>query len=325
MDGSSNSFGPSLQAGYGSTASSVSGKVSKDAPQWTHESWVQVDGFSSPVELGRMRRAALGFFPRARRKSQVQSEPYCDLDSLSNSRSSEPHPSSPPRDDRFARLSSASPSPSRFRDRSTSSSNLSPSSYRRHRSRRSLVLSGPGGVGTLDRRAVGPGPGPDSLNTFITAHLPHLAINPATREQHQPTSSHLAHQHDRVSMDSTSSIPSNSSSAGLENIGGAIEGWFRKAATRAKSGLNELQRPPSHHTYLGISGRGDLIELGDTSESGSRSASTVRQGITDRQYNEQNRSSRRADVSASSTSEPQRSMRGRATNNRHETDRLKGD
>jgi hypothetical protein len=64
-----------------------------------------------------------------------------------------------------------------------------------------------------------------------------------------------------------SSAPSTASYSNLENVGGAIEGWMRKMATRAKTGLNEMQQGSSsgtpHGHAMGISGLGDLIELSD--------------------------------------------------------------
>lgn len=235
----------------------TSGKNTGQTPLWAHESWVQVDGFSSPVELGRVPKRTLGFFPRARRKSQARSEAYSDLT---------PTPS----EDQTHKLPSSSPAP-RYRDRSTSSSKpFSP--HRDHQRRPSIILSGPGGVGTLDRNTTGPGPAPDKLNAFVTTHLPNLVIPPqppqATRPGFGPHS-------DRVSFDSSSTIHSTTSSTGLENLGGAIEGWFRKVATKAKSGLNELQQPViPPHGHLGIGGEGDLIELDEAAESTSSRMST---------------------------------------------------
>ncbi|KAJ6180360.1 hypothetical protein N7519_010821 [Penicillium mononematosum] len=74
-------------------------------------------------------------------------------------------------------------------------------------------------------------------------------------------------------------ITSNAST-GLENIGGAFEGWVRKVATRAKAGINELQQGPS--TPQGSSrGRNmwrmdDLIELDDGMVDGRNSPSPLK-------------------------------------------------
>ena len=259
-----------------STTSSISGRRTGKAPSWKHEYWVQVDGFPEPLELGRVPRGTLGFFPRARRKSQTQFKPYSDNDDTpslppSNTQYSIPRTSaSPDRQKRPSIVSSSrtSPGPSSFRDRSTSNnknmSSKGPSRHRRHRS--SFFLSGTGGVGTLDHSAIEPGPGPDRLNNFVTSHIPNLAIQPPPLEPHGSTTE-SGRRPPRLSFDSSSSVTSNSSTTGLENVGGAIEGWFRKVATRAKTGLNDQQPSSQLRNDLGIRGNGDLIELGDTRES----------------------------------------------------------
>ncbi|EAS29943.1 uncharacterized protein CIMG_08689 [Coccidioides immitis RS] len=249
---------PTNASGYGGSArglddpfsSSKLEKAPASTPMWRHESWVQVEGFPSPLELGRIPKRTLGFFARGRRQSQTLSEPYSHLD-MSPSRS------------QTQRDLSHSPT-SRLRDRSTSSSKVSP-----HPSRRSIVLSGPGGVGTLDRNAIGPGPAPDKLNAFVSTHLPNLVI--PSQQPHMAGTS--LGPNDRMSFDSAST----SSTTGLENIGGAIEGWFRKVATKAKAGLNELQQPIQPHGHLGIGGNGDLIELSEAPESSRMTTPAPRQ------------------------------------------------
>ncbi|KAI1949866.1 hypothetical protein LOZ57_002345 [Ophidiomyces ophidiicola] len=221
---------------------SKSDKRSDPTPLWIHESWVNVQGHSSPVELGRVPKRTLGFFPRARRKSQGHSDAYSDLDSSSPGR--------------MALGSIHSPQTSHFRDRSVSRSKHA-SPYR-HPPRHGIFLSGPGGVGTLDRNVTGPGPAPDKLNAFVSTHLPNLAIPPP------PTDAH----NESLYSDSASNASTAHSNIGIENIGGAIEGWFRKVATKAKVGLNDFQQPAQPHGYLGIGGNGDLIEMDETSDSG---------------------------------------------------------
>ncbi|KAM5434316.1 hypothetical protein McanMca71_005994 [Microsporum canis] len=234
--------------------------LGSDAP-WEHHSWVKLDGFSSPVEIGRLPRRSLGFFPRARRKSQLPLTPYSDT--------SRPMSSSTQRD--FSELHST---PSRGQRGSASSPRVSSSisgtesprySSSRHKRQRSITLSGPGGVGALENARC-PGPPIDKFTTFVNSHLPTLTIQPA------PTDTATLQNLDRASFDSSNSaVFSSSSTAGLENVGVAIEGWFRKVATRAKAGINEIhqqQQPLSRRfANLGLSGSsGDLIELDDAPE-----------------------------------------------------------
>lgn len=96
-------------------------------------------------------------------------------------------------------------------------------------------LQGPGGVGTMGRDVRSPGPAQDGLNKLFATHLPNLAP--------------------RKSFESVNSS-SSQGNGGIENVGGAIEGWMRKFATKA---ANSVQPP----TPGGRSGVGDLIELSE--------------------------------------------------------------
>lgn len=79
-----------------------------------------------------------------------------------------------------------------------------------------------------------PGPAQDGLNKLFAKHLPDVAP--------------------RTSFESVNS--SSSHSNGIENLGGAVEGWVRKLATKA---AHSMQPPASG----GTSGVGDLIELSE--------------------------------------------------------------
>lgn len=96
-------------------------------------------------------------------------------------------------------------------------------------------LQGPGGVGTMGRDVRSPGPAQDGLNKLFAAHLPNLAP--------------------RKSFESVNSSSSHGN-GGIENVGGAIEGWMRKLATKA---ANSIQPPTSGARP----GEGDLIELSE--------------------------------------------------------------
>ena len=191
------------------TSPSISVSPPDDQP-WTHDSWVTLPNFPHPVEIARLSRRSLGFFPPSRRKSVS----FSDLDTPSASLEL---PRSQPRKE----------SRRRDRDRSGSSSG----SYFADR------LQGPGGVGTLGKEVHSPGPAQDGLNKLFAAHLPDVAP--------------------RASFESVHS----NSSHGIENVGGAIEGWMRKIASRAK----ESVQPP---LYNSRNSGGDLIELSDTFEIG---------------------------------------------------------
>ncbi|KAL3475267.1 hypothetical protein BJX99DRAFT_229928 [Aspergillus californicus] len=241
---------------------------------WKHESWVQVDGFPAPVEIGRVPRRALGFFPRTRRKSLCysDSEPLRGreqtpiISTTSSPTQSISHRITSPNDYQHGRLQINSPE-SRI-----------PGSHRpsgRHRRQRSgLELSGTG-VGTLDGGVNLPGPAMDGLSKFFAQHLPNLAP-----KQAPPTFDSLNGNASTVA----SSTAASSNSTSLDSIGGAVEGWVRKTVARAKSNLSDLQQGPSNPQNHGIGqdtgrrGLGDLIELNDGVES--RKSSSLLAGGT---------------------------------------------
>ena len=175
---------------------------------WTHDSWVSLPNIPHPVEIARLSRRSLGFFPPSRRKSVSFSDlgtPSASLDL----------PRNDPRNNQRRR----------DKDRMGSSSG----SYFVDR------LQGPGGVGTLGSKVRSPGPAQDGLNKLFAAHLPNVAPRGSFESVH------------------------SNSSHGIENVGGAIEGWMRKIATKAK----ESVQPPenSSRSVVGVS-----IELSDAFE-----------------------------------------------------------
>ncbi|KAL4993602.1 hypothetical protein BDV10DRAFT_22473 [Aspergillus recurvatus] len=219
---------------------------------WKHESWVQIDGFTEPVEIGRVPRRALGFFPRSRRKSvsNSDSEPVRGrLQTPTISTASSPiQPTSSPNDNQNDAFDAGSPA-----SRGPGSKSV------RHRRRPSgLELSGTG-VGTLDRSVNLPGPAMDGLSKFFAQHLPTLAPKQAPPN------------FDSLSGNSSTVASSNSTS--LDSIGGAVEGWVRKITARAKSSINDLQQGTSSPQNQAMPpetrrrGYSDLIELDDGMES----------------------------------------------------------
>jgi LysM repeat protein len=163
-------------------------------PEYKHEYFVSIPGIPENVEIARIRRRTLGFFPPSRRKSQT----FSDADIYSDS----PKASL----DVASRLNSISLGAPPSRNRTSRAQRSNSGSYFVDR------LKGPGGVGTLRGSGAGgvvsPGPAADSLNKMFAHHLPNVAP--------------------RDSFDSVHSA----SSTGLENFGGVIEGWVRKVGTK---------------------------------------------------------------------------------------------
>lgn len=187
------------------TSPSVSASGPDELP-WRHDSWVMIDKFSDPVEIARLSRSNLAFFPPRRKKSTSSSDlgtPSASLE-LSGDHCQ-------------------GGSPRRIEPQSSSGSHFI------HQ------LQGPGGVGTMGREVRNPGPAPDGLNKLFPKVAP------------------------RTSFESEAST----ASTGLENVGGAIEGWVRKIATKAAARVQSPARGRS-----GTSGIGDLIELTNAFELG---------------------------------------------------------
>ena len=199
-----------------SPAASTNTSQFDTSPPYSHDSWVQIASFSHPTEIVRLPRRTLGFFPPARRKSIL----FAD---------STPPPSSPyisPTLSPTRRLSNGKGihSPNR-RPASLIRTTSNSHTLSRTRTRSAATtpaqaffasqLRGPGGVGTLDAGASGPGPAQDKLNQLFAPHLPD--VNP------------------RTSFESVGSNVTSLSGTGtgLENLGGKVEGWVRKIARSA--------------------------------------------------------------------------------------------
>ncbi|KAF2019362.1 carbohydrate-binding module family 50 protein [Aaosphaeria arxii CBS 175.79] len=236
-------------------ASSVS-NADSESP-WKTESWVLLPNDTSPTEIGRISRRALGFFPPARRKSIAFSDatPTASLDLPRSSTSTNPV---------------GSPSQSKGRASSRTASVSRPGG--RQRSNSQFSLHGPGGVGTMGRNVRSPGPAQDGLNKLFASHLPNVAPPPG-QEYFTPWAPSLLEADSGTSNQygggSGARTPLGGPGIDLQEIGGAIEGWVRKVGTQASKLLNEPGTPGqgkrSAVPVIGAVGGdlGDLIELRD--------------------------------------------------------------
>lgn len=221
--------------------------------QWVHDSWVLLPNSKEPVEIARLARRNLAFFPPARRKSQTYSDlstPSTSLD-LSRTPTMDLSATSPLRQEGAQR-------PRRGRKMSNASTGYFPS-----------YLSGPGGVGTMGKNIKSPGPGQDGLNKIFASHLPNVAPPPNQQNLYLPD---IPLYSDTPETGTPGTQTPNG--LGLENVGGAIENWARKIAIKAKTALDapELQKPAAR-TSVGLpgpggNGIGDLIEMADQFEIG---------------------------------------------------------
>lgn len=216
-----------------STPSSPRSRQTEE-PLWRHDSWVRIDSHNTLVEIARLSRRDLGYFPRARRKSLS----YSDLDTPSISLDL-------PRPVLSATDSSTNATSPGHRKRRSSSSN-----------QWAQQMIGPGGVGTLAGKGVSaPGPAEDKLTKVLRKNIPNLVPSNVPREDYDDEDDSL-----------------RAAGAGIEALGGAIEGWARKLAKTAAKALEQPApsrgaRQQRQKLGLGSSG-GDLIELSNAFEIG---------------------------------------------------------
>lgn len=238
-----------------STHRSLSAAVSNSdtEPPWHHDSWVLFPGASKPTEIARLSRRTIGYFPPARRKSASYSDldtPSTSLD-LSRTNTSDRPVISPLRD--------PPQRPRGARRTSNATSGYFPS-----------YLAGPGGVGTMNKNVSSPGPAQDGLNKFFARHLPDVAPPRNQQSLYQPE---MPHYSDASGATTPSSQALNNGHINIENVGGAIESWMRRVASKAKDALEPTERAkPARASvgvpHTGVRGVGDLIEMTDEFEIG---------------------------------------------------------
>lgn len=274
---------------------------------YRHDSWVVLPSSLHPVEILRISKRALGYFPPARRKSPSRSQvstPFADSTSSTPKTSFDMlrhPPTHAAQQAAQAQLSqqvatslSLNSSPSRGpsipryltdSNRTRSSSTVSTQDGTSHNAFMT-ALSGPGGVGTLRglrTERARPGPAEDPLNKKFAQYMPEYLPpdhpdyvgSDRLRPPHVRTAStslshslnHSLRATPRASMDSIRSTRSNSSS-----VPAAIAGWMGKVASspmRKKADLR-LDRNDMGMALSGIGEDADLIELSDTPDEVSR-------------------------------------------------------
>lgn len=245
-----------------------------DENPWTHVRWVLIDSSpnSKPVEIGRMSRKTLGYFPPRRRKSlhtrSTVSTPRGSLDlnrlSLLSQSSNDPSQSSASTPSR--RTSNLGPRPSQPLSSIGSYFPTSQPTVRSHRRRESVGeaanrlgwMQGPGGVGTLGKNVRRPGPSNDGLNSWAKKHIPGLAIDDLPSTSLMGAESAQFGFSDELAAIAEGPIHGTASGAttpgnmGLENAAAAVEGFFRKLVVKGPG-----------TPRLGPRRESDLIELLD--------------------------------------------------------------
>ncbi|KIW66616.1 hypothetical protein PV04_05933 [Phialophora macrospora] len=226
-----------------------------DATELKHDSWVMLPNFKEAVEVLRVPRRALGYFPRPRRKSNATltasstaSTPKTSFDMLR-------HPPTHAAQQSISLNASPVRRPVFPASRLSSSGRQRSSSTSGNGNTFADALRGPGGVGDLRglRTQISrPGPADDPLNRKFNQYFPDFLPPPENIPRSGLSRTPTSRATPRASLDSLRSVRSNSSSSGLAGeVSGAIQGWVRTMA--GATGKRDRS--------AAVDKLGDLIEL----------------------------------------------------------------
>ncbi|KAI1425282.1 carbohydrate-binding module family 50 protein [Xylaria sp. FL1777] len=261
---------------------SLNGKTSEHLAQeaderpWTHVRWVKLDSLQEPVEIVRVKRTTVGYFPPRRKKSihtaSAFSTPRQSLElskAVSNTSVVAGSPGTTSSRGQSTRpmassLSLGSPASGRSRGNSLGQMEGVPAWMRK-----------PGGVGSMGKSVKAPGPATDSFNTWVNKRLPGFNID--SLPSMSVMGSETAHFGFSKKTEDTSGIvespfeeeceaaaPSRNG-VGLEHAAASIETWLRGAWAKRPGTpkLGSLRKPADDL---------DLIELADTASDDGRTS-----------------------------------------------------
>ncbi|KAK0388696.1 hypothetical protein NLU13_4939 [Sarocladium strictum] len=251
----------------------------EDEYPWTHVRWVKVDSMQQPVEIARVSRQAIGYFPPRRRKSirtySTLSTPRQSLDLSSNPPGSVEGPSSR-RESSLGSRPQLSTTPVSTRSRMNSVG----------ADTRPMWMRRPGGVGSLGKTVRAPGPEKDYFNTFTKKHIPGLNIDGPSMSIMGSETAHFGFGHDSATLvespfeEGRDAASSSRQGTGLDKAAAAVEMWLRGA----------LSKRPSTPMMAGLARYGgrnagtedsDLIELTDTASDDGRLLGDSAMGLLD--------------------------------------------
>ncbi|KAI2619976.1 carbohydrate-binding module family 50 protein [Hypoxylon sp. NC1633] len=270
-----------LHDSYFESASGSSVKPEEEDQPWTHVRWVKLDSVPEPVEIVRVSRKTMGFFPPRRKKSirtvSTFSTPRHSLElSKTITNSSEINDSPGRLSSRRQSLLSTRPtaaslgtsSSARSRVTSLGEGDSVPAWMRR-----------PGGVGSMGRSVKAPGPAKDYFNTWVNKRLPGFNIDS------MPSMSVMGSETAHFGFDKTTAADEGAAvgagivespfeegrdaaspsrnGIGLEHAAASIETWLRGAWAKRPSTprIGSHRKPPEDL---------DLIELTDTNSDDGR-------------------------------------------------------
>ncbi|KAK5633130.1 hypothetical protein RRF57_008844 [Xylaria bambusicola] len=267
---------------------SLNGKANEHAIQeaderpWTHVRWVKLDSLQEPVEIVRVKRTNVGYFPPRRKKSihtaSTYSTPRQSLE-LSKAVSNTSGIAGSPGGNSSRRQSTISARPA--------ASSLSFGSPASGRSRGNSLgqmegvpawMRKPGGVGSMGKSVKAPGPADDSFNAWVNKRLPGFNID--SLPSMSVMGSETAHFGFSAKTEESAGIvespfeegrdataPSRNG-VGLENAAASIETWLRGAWAKRPGTpkLGSLRKPSDDL---------DLIELADTTSDDGRPGNII--------------------------------------------------
>lgn len=246
---------------------------------WTHVRWVKVDSMQQPIEIARVSRQAIGYFPPRRRKSirtySTLSTPRQSLDLSSNPPGSVEGPSSR-RESSLGSRPQLPSTPVSTRSRMNSAG----------ADTRPMWMRRPGGVGSLSKAVRAPGPDKDYFNTFTKKHIPGLAIEGPSMSIMGSETAHFGFGQDSAALvespfeEGRDAASSSRQGTGLDKAAAAVETWLRGALSKRPS--TPLM---SGRTRFGGRNAGtedsDLIELTDTASDDGRLLGDSAVGLLD--------------------------------------------
>ncbi|UKZ85485.1 uncharacterized protein TrAFT101_001344 [Trichoderma asperellum] len=234
----------------------------REAMPWSHVKWVKIDSLSEPVEIGRIARQKMGYFPPRRKKTgrtmSLSSSPRQSLETSTYSADQVERPLS-------RRQSSIGDRPPLLERRQSTHSHGDDDAI----GARPAWMRRPGGVGSMGRNVRAPGPDKDYFNSWARKHLPGLHMDDL------PSMSVMGSEMARIGFDrdlagivegsfeeggdTTSPLYQNNS---LDKAASAVETWLRTAWSKRHMAplIGNTPRPGSS----GGQDIGDLIELMNT-------------------------------------------------------------
>ena len=125
----------------------------------------------------------------------------------------------------------------------------------------------------MNKNVSSPGPGQDGLNKFFARHLPDVAPPKNQQSLYQPEIPLYSDDVSGATTPGSYSHALNNGNINIENVGGAIESWMRRVASKAKDAMEPVDRAKMGRASVGapskgVQGIGDLIEMTDEFEIG---------------------------------------------------------